>query len=280
MTGSTGIIATIAGTGATGYSGDGGAATSATVQKPYGINLDSSGNIYYGGDESSYHVIRKITVSTGIITTVAGTASATSGGFSGDGGPATSALLNSPSDVVLDSSDNLYIADYKNNCIRKVTVATGIITTFAGTRKRESNGDGSEATSAGILGPKFSRFDSSSSNYYISESDSNKVRIITNNSPTSTPTTISTAIPTATPTLAPTNTPSYIPSNEISARPTSEPTSSPTSRPTTEPTSEPSSEPTSSPTSRPTAQPTSKPTSEPSSRQTSRPTSMPTLIPR
>ena len=185
---STSIITTIAGTGSTGIVVDGLAATSADVQKPYGINLDSSGNVYFGGDESSYHVIRKITVSTGTITTVAGTAT-TSGGYSGDGGPATSAMLNSPIDVVLDSSNNLYIADYKNNCIRKVTVATGIITTFAGTTRRESNGDGSEATAAGITGPKFSRFDGTGSNYYISETDSNKVRLITGNIPTATLTT-------------------------------------------------------------------------------------------
>ena len=187
VTVSTGIITTIAGTGNTGYGGGGGAATSAAITKPIGINADSSGNVYLG-DDGSYNVIRKITVSTGTITTVAGTAS-TSGGYCGDNGPATSALLNSPIDVVLDSSGNLYIADYKNDCIRKVTVATGIITTFAGTTRRESNGDGSEATAAGITGPKFTRFDSTGSNYYISETDSNKVRLITGNSPTATLTT-------------------------------------------------------------------------------------------
>jgi len=101
VTQSPSIITTIAGTGATGIVVDGIAATSADVQKPYGINLDSSGNVYFGGDETGYHVIRKITVSTGIITTVAGTGSS---GFSGDNGPATSASLSSPAGVAVDAS--------------------------------------------------------------------------------------------------------------------------------------------------------------------------------
>ena len=125
---STGVITTIAGTGLSGNSGDGGLATSALLTKPTGINLDNSGNVYFG---DFYNIVRKITVTTSIITTVAGTAS-TTGSYTGDGGAATDAKLNAPYDVVLDSSGNLFISDYKNNCIRKVTVSTGIITTFAG----------------------------------------------------------------------------------------------------------------------------------------------------
>jgi len=131
VTVSTGVITTIAGTGSTGYSGDGSSATSACVQKPIGLNLDSSGNVYFGED-GSYNVVRKITVSTSIITTVAGTG-ATTGSYSGENVAATSATLNTPNDVVLDSSGNLYISDYRNNCIRKVTVSTNVITTIAGT---------------------------------------------------------------------------------------------------------------------------------------------------
>ena len=123
------MITTIAGTGISGNSGDGGLATSALLTKPTGINLDNSGNVYFG---DFYNIVRKITVTTSIITTVAGTAS-TTGSYTGDGGAATTATLNAPYDVVLDSSGNLFISDYKNNCIRKVTVSTGIITTFAGT---------------------------------------------------------------------------------------------------------------------------------------------------
>ena len=125
---STSTITTIGGTGVEGYSGDGGSATSALLTKPTGINLDSSGNIYFV--DGINNIVRKIDVSY-IITTVAGTG-ATTGSYTGNGGPATSATLNAPSDVELDSSNNLFISDYKNNCIRKVTVSTGNITLFAG----------------------------------------------------------------------------------------------------------------------------------------------------
>jgi hypothetical protein len=84
------------------------------------------------------HRIRKVTVSTGIITTFAGTGSAT---FSGDGGAATSAALKYPHGVCLDSTGNVYIADYSNHRIRKVTVSTGIITTIAGTGSTTFSGD-------------------------------------------------------------------------------------------------------------------------------------------
>ncbi len=96
--------------------------------------------------------IRKVTVSTGIITTVAG--SSTSGSYSGDNGPATAAGLNSPTAVTLDSSGNIYIADQYNNRIRKVTVSTGIIITYAGTGSGGGNiGDGGAATSADLNNP-------------------------------------------------------------------------------------------------------------------------------
>ncbi len=99
MTLSTGIITTIAGTGTGGYSGDNGAATSAALNNPHGVALDSSGNIYIA-DHSSNR-IRKVTVSTGIISTIAGTGLS---GYSGDGGAATSAKMTNPVGVALDSA--------------------------------------------------------------------------------------------------------------------------------------------------------------------------------
>ena len=102
VTVSTGIIATIAGTGASSYSGDNGAATSATLYAPREVALDASGNIYIG--EFYNHRVRKVTVSTGIITTIAGTGSAS---YSGDNGAATSATLCYPEGVALDASGRI-----------------------------------------------------------------------------------------------------------------------------------------------------------------------------
>ncbi len=95
--------------------------------------------------------IRKVTVSTGIITTIAG--SSASGSYSGDGGPATSAEFCYPRGIALDLSDNVYISDLCNNRLRKVTVSTGIITTVSGTGSTTSTGDGIPATSASLYYP-------------------------------------------------------------------------------------------------------------------------------
>ena len=99
VTVSTGIISTIAGTGASSYSGDNGAATSATLYTPRGVGLDTAGNVYIA--DTSNHRIRKVTISTGIITTFAGTGTAS---YSGDNGPATSATLYYPIGVAVDSA--------------------------------------------------------------------------------------------------------------------------------------------------------------------------------
>src|SRR5207247_899789 len=122
-----GIITTVAGDGSATFAGDGGAATSASLNGPFGVALDASGNLYVA-DLNNYR-IRKVAAATGIITTVAGNGSPA---FAGDGGTATSASLDSPTGVALDASGNLYIADFGNQRIRKVAAATGIITTVAG----------------------------------------------------------------------------------------------------------------------------------------------------
>ena len=163
---STGIITTIAGTGARSYSGDNDAATAATLRCPTDVALDSTGshlhymidkiylicnslirkhflgNVYIGDTWNSR--IRKVTVSTGIITTIAGTGT---GSYSGDNGAATSATLSYPYGVGLDTAGNVYIADWGNHRIRKVTVSTGIITTIAGTGASSYSGDNGPATS-------------------------------------------------------------------------------------------------------------------------------------
>lgn len=118
-----GIITTIAGTGAFASGGDGGLATSAQIYYPYGIVTDAANNIYFC--ESGNHKIRRIDAATGIITTVAGVGGGLfAGGYAGDGGPAVSATLSNPSAIAIDASGNIFIGDYGNNVIRKITIGT------------------------------------------------------------------------------------------------------------------------------------------------------------
>ena len=145
ITKTTGIISVYAGNGTAGFTGDGGQATNAELRNPAGLAIDASGNLYIA--DNGNNRIRKITASTGIIRTIAGNGTA---GFLGDGGQATQARLSSPRSVSLDCSGNVYIADYNNDRIRKVTVSTGIITTIAGNGNSGNTGDGGPATSAEI----------------------------------------------------------------------------------------------------------------------------------
>jgi sugar lactone lactonase YvrE len=118
------VINTVAGNGSGGFGGDGGPAAGAQLNQPNAVAADSKGNVYIA--DSANHRIRKVDAVTGVITTVAGTGSP---GFSGDNGPATSAQLNSPSDVAVDSAGHLYVADTQNNRVRKVNTVTGVIST-------------------------------------------------------------------------------------------------------------------------------------------------------
>jgi sugar lactone lactonase YvrE len=172
VTTATGIITTVAGT-TSGYSGDGGLATSAKLNHPYGLVFDVAGNMYIS--DAGNNVIRKVTTATGIITTVAG--NFPGGGYSGDGGTATSAQLNSPRGIAFDAAGNLYIADALNNVIREVTTATGIITTVAGSTLGYS-GDGGPATSAKLHLPVGIAFDASG-NMFIADFHNNVIRKVT-----------------------------------------------------------------------------------------------------
>src|SRR6266480_1408750 len=164
----TGIITTVAGNGVLGFTGDGGAATKASLNSPASVALDASGNLYVA--DYANHRIRKVAAATGIITTVAGNGI---NSFAGDGGAATNASLNYPASVALDASGNLYIADPNNNRIRKVAAATGIITTVAG--GGSSLGDGGAATSASLYDPTALTLDASG-NLYIADQNNHRIR--------------------------------------------------------------------------------------------------------
>lgn len=178
---SSGIISTIAGTGALSYSGDGGPAVNATMMFPVGIVSDALGNIFF--TDAYNHVVRKINATTGVITKFAGTVGVP--GFSGVGTAATSARLNYPIGLAVDGVGNVYIADQTNNRIRKVNTS-GIITTFAGNGIPYSGdgsitgttfGDGGLATSANVYQPHGVAVDASG-NVYFTEKSFHKLRMV------------------------------------------------------------------------------------------------------
>jgi trimeric autotransporter adhesin len=174
VTKSTGIITTVAYGNMGGFSGDGGLATSAGFGNPAGIAVDASGNIYFS--DPSNRLVRMVTKSTGIITTIAGDASNPYKGYGGDGGLATSAGLGYARGIALDASGNIYIADYEVHRVRMVTKSTGIITTVAGDGTDGFTGDGGPATSAGLSGPLAVAVDASGSIYI---SDHTRLRVVT-----------------------------------------------------------------------------------------------------
>jgi RHS repeat-associated protein len=162
------IIDTVAGTGESGYSGDGGPATEAKINSPRGVAVDAAGNFYIADTAGSR--VRKVNTN-GIITTVAGTGAS---GHSGDGGPAIDAELDYPHGVAVDASGNLYIADSSNSCVRKVD-ANGIITTVAGTGEYGYSGDGGLAVDAKLKSPHGVAVDSSG-NLYIADTSNHSIR--------------------------------------------------------------------------------------------------------
>ena len=171
-----GIITTIAGTGATGYSGDGGPASAAVFYDPNEVRVDGAGNLYIA--DSHNNVIRKINTA-GIITTIAGNgynAGTGAGGYSGDGGPATAAELFYPEDVAIDSVGNVYIAELHNRTVRKVNTA-GIINTVAGNNTAGYSGDGGPATAAALANAYGVAVDIAG-NIYIADEGNNVIRYV------------------------------------------------------------------------------------------------------
>jgi sugar lactone lactonase YvrE len=169
---SSGIISTVAGNGTLGSIGDGGLATSANLNYPACVAIDGTGN-YYIADLINSRV-RK--VAAGYISTIAGKSAQ---GFSGDGGPATSASLMNPQGINFDSAGNLYIADTSNNRIRKVD-GDGVITTVAGSSTTNFTGDGGMAINAGLSRP-WSVCADNSGNLYIADYGHNRIRKVDTN---------------------------------------------------------------------------------------------------
>jgi uncharacterized protein (TIGR03437 family) len=163
-------IATVAGSG---QIGDGGPATAAQMGAIQGVAVDRLGNVYLS--DSDHHRVRKIDTR-GVITTLAGTGFA---GFSGDGGPATAAQLDTPYGLAVDLAGAVYVADYLNNRVRRIG-PDGVITTFAGSGGNASSGDGGPATAAQLLAPRNVALDAAG-NLYISEFGANRVRKVTLN---------------------------------------------------------------------------------------------------
>lgn len=171
------IITTIAGTGTAGAAGDGGAATAAQVSAPYGMAYYAPSNSLYIADQGNSKV-RRINLTTGIITTIAGTGTA---GYTGEG-TATAVRLNQPSGVAVDAAGNVLIADASNNRIRRVTPA-GVISTIVGNGFGGFFGDGGLATNASINGPRSLAVDASG-NIVFSDANNQRVRYVASPSTT------------------------------------------------------------------------------------------------
>ncbi len=168
MVNPSGIITTIAGTGVFGYSGDSGPAVNAKLYSPAGVAVDGSGNLYIA-DRSNYRI--RMVAPNGTITTIAGNGKCC---FGGDNGPATSALIDSPSSVTLDGAGNLYIADTFNYRVRQVN-SSGTITTVAGNGAPGFTGDGGAANRTMLSTPLGAATDSAG-NLYITDSGNLRIR--------------------------------------------------------------------------------------------------------
>ncbi len=164
-----GVITTVAGTGAEASNGDGGPATQAAIMHPHGLAAAPDGTLYIA--DTWAHRIRRVDAATRIITTVAGTGAE---GFAGDGGPATQAVFNDPINISLGPDGSLYVSDGSNNRVRRFQTG-GSITTVAGNGIQVSRGDGSRATQASIAVPNQVAV-AADGTFYITEFEGRAVR--------------------------------------------------------------------------------------------------------
>ena len=277
VSGNTGMISTVAGDGYSGFSENGVPAINSGLTYPFAIAVDASGNIFIA--DTLDHMIRKVTKSTGFISTLVGTGAAS---YTGDNGDGQSATLYYPTSIALDAGGNIFICDFVNNVIRYWTKDTGIVTTVAG--GGTSTADGNPARDFQFRGPVGISADPSGT-LYISDTNNNVIRkfeprFAPTSSPTATPTLVPSAgpsqepteLPTELPTMKPSKSPTLPPSRRPSETPKNIPRSRyPTHQPSCFPSEVPVYEPTEMPVStrRPTKIPSRAPTAEPSVRQSS-----------
>lgn len=142
-------IRTVAGTGESGYSGDGGPAVAAELQHPFGVEVGPDGHLYVC--DMSNHVIRRINRETGVISTIAGTGGVH--GYAGDGGPATKARMFEPYEIRFDKAGHLFVVEMRNHLVRRIDADSGLISTVAGSGQQGFGGDGGPAIQAQLNRP-------------------------------------------------------------------------------------------------------------------------------
>ncbi len=163
-------VKTIAGNHTDGFSGDGGPAVNAAVSQPFGLVIGPDGALYVC--QVGSHVVRRVDLKSGVITTAAGTGEA---GYSGNDGPATKAKLNEPYEVRFDNDGNMFFVEMINNIVRRVDAKTGVISLVAGTGEKGFSGDGGPATQAQFNRPHSIALDNDG-NLYICDIGNHRVR--------------------------------------------------------------------------------------------------------
>ena len=166
-------IETVAGSGAQGYSGEGGAAKAAALNNPFDIAFDPAGRLVLS--DTFNHCIRRVDLATGVITTIAGTGHA---GFRGDGGPAGAAQFNEPYGVVIDRAGTIYIADRLNRRVRRIDGATGIVTTLAGTGEVDPGGKDDAAGATGLAEPNGLALSPDQTRLFVTDVADHRVRVV------------------------------------------------------------------------------------------------------
>ena len=167
-----GTFTTVAGNAVSGFTGDGGPAIDASLSDPTSVAVGRNGNLYIA--DSGNQRIREVDLRTGVISTVAGNGAT---GFTGDGGPAIDASLSDPTSVAVGPQGNLYIVDRYNNRIRKVSLATGDISTVVGNGTAGFTGNGGPALSASLGFPYGITLDSKG-NIYVADTDNQRIRVV------------------------------------------------------------------------------------------------------